>query len=240
VVHGIEAVTRTENALALLQLCAIGLRIAADELAKHARPRKEPDGQVMHDWAGTLVTTARRAGEDSSRDAESAALERLCEAEDRRLRNADTVELWGEVAESWSGLGRPYHRAYALLRGSEAAARAGDKDAASAAARTAHSIAEKLGAQPLQGQIDSLVKHHRLKLADAPTRKAHPFNLTQRELDVLGEVTIGGLSNHQIARKLHISEKTVSVHMHRIFRKLEVRSRAEAAAKARKHGLFDD
>jgi DNA-binding NarL/FixJ family response regulator len=42
-----------------------------------------------------------------------------------------------------------------------------------------------------------------------------------------------GHSNRQIASKLYISEKTVSVHVSNILAKLGVRSRTEAAALAR-------
>ena len=41
-------------------------------------------------------------------------------------------------------------------------------------------------------------------------------------------------TNRQIAARLYISEKTVSVHVSNILAKLGVRSRAEAAALARR------
>ena len=53
--------------------------------------------------------------------------------------------------------------------------------------------------------------------------------LTARELDVLTELA-EGLSTRQIAHRLFISEKTVSVHISHILAKLGVRSRAQAIA----------
>lgn len=41
-----------------------------------------------------------------------------------------------------------------------------------------------------------------------------------------------GLSNPQIAERLHVSRRTVSTHLYRVFKKLGVSSRAELVAKA--------
>jgi DNA-binding NarL/FixJ family response regulator len=75
-------------------------------------------------------------------------------------------------------------------------------------------------------------------LGVAPTRapSAEPAGiggLTERERDVLG-LLVEGRTNRQIAGRLYISEKTVSVHVSNILAKLGVRSRAEAAALARR------
>jgi DNA-binding NarL/FixJ family response regulator len=51
-------------------------------------------------------------------------------------------------------------------------------------------------------------------------------------LALLGE----GLSNAEIANRLVISEKTAGHHVSRIFRKLGMRNRAEAAAHALREG----
>ena len=57
--------------------------------------------------------------------------------------------------------------------------------------------------------------------------------LTDRERDVLA-LLVEARTNRQIAARLYISEKTVSVHVSNILAKLGVRSRAEAAALARR------
>ena len=54
--------------------------------------------------------------------------------------------------------------------------------------------------------------------------------LTPRELDVLAAIGTG-LSNKAIARQLGISLHTVKFHIESLFRKLGVRTRAEAVAK---------
>jgi len=55
--------------------------------------------------------------------------------------------------------------------------------------------------------------------------------LTPRELEVLNAIG-EGMSNKEIARRLDISQHTVKFHVESLFRKLEVRSRAEAIAKS--------
>ena len=52
--------------------------------------------------------------------------------------------------------------------------------------------------------------------------------LTSRELDILKQIA-KGLSNKLIARELNISDGTVKVHVKHILKKLELRSRVEAA-----------
>ena len=66
--------------------------------------------------------------------------------------------------------------------------------------------------------------------------RANPAGLTARELQILGLVD-EGLRNADIATRLHLSPKTVDHHVSAILRKLEVRSRAEASAKAVQLGL---
>lgn len=52
--------------------------------------------------------------------------------------------------------------------------------------------------------------------------------LTQRESEVLRELA-GGLTNKQIAEKLHISYETVKEHVQHVFRKIGVTDRTQAA-----------
>lgn len=65
-----------------------------------------------------------------------------------------------------------------------------------------------------------------------PTGRAHlaPPALSAREKQVLGLVVLG-LSNVDIAAKLHITEATVKSHLTACFRKLGVRTRSEAVAR---------
>jgi DNA-binding CsgD family transcriptional regulator/tetratricopeptide (TPR) repeat protein len=68
------------------------------------------------------------------------------------------------------------------------------------------------------------------------TTRAHPAGLTARQADVL-ELLVEGLSNADIAGRLFISIKTADHHVSAILTKLDVRSRREAAAVARRMRL---
>jgi DNA-binding NarL/FixJ family response regulator len=92
-------------------------------------------------------------------------------------------------------------------------------------------------------EIESLVARARLQLrGEAPPASASaaqpedPFGLTARERDVLALVAAGA-TNREIGERLHMAEKTASVHVSRILAKLDVRSRTEAAAVAHRQGL---
>jgi NarL family two-component system response regulator LiaR len=62
--------------------------------------------------------------------------------------------------------------------------------------------------------------------------------LSQRELDVL-RLLARGLSNAEIAQRLHLSEGTVRNYVSAILTKLEVSDRTQAAVLALRHGLAD-
>jgi DNA-binding NarL/FixJ family response regulator len=62
--------------------------------------------------------------------------------------------------------------------------------------------------------------------------------LTQREMDVLRELSLGR-TNHEIAAHLYISENTVKYHVHSILDKLNLADRKAAARFAREHGLIN-
>lgn len=132
------------------------------------------------------------------------------------LRHALTVFL---------ALEYPYEAARARLLLSRALAAAGDAEAADRERATARAAFALLGATAAIREADAM---------DAPTL---PGGLTAREAEVL-RLVAAGRSNHEIARSLHLSEKTVSRHLSNIFTKLGVASRTAAAAFAFEQGLI--
>ena len=71
--------------------------------------------------------------------------------------------------------------------------------------------------------------------ADGPTI---PEKLSKRQKQLLVMLD-RGLSNRDIAESLSISEHTVKVHLWRLFRRLNVKSRSQASHLARTAGLID-
>jgi DNA-binding NarL/FixJ family response regulator len=60
--------------------------------------------------------------------------------------------------------------------------------------------------------------------------------LTARELEIL-EAVARGLSNRAVGKELFLSDQTVKFHLHKIYRKLAVANRTEAAQTAHQLGL---
>ena len=119
-----------------------------------------------------------------------------------------------------------------------------DRDAALAAARAAvgekaYAVAWEAGRvlAPQEAMTESTasdkVRPHARTGGPAATAHAH---LTHRELEVL-RLLVEGRSDPQIAAALFISRRTAAAHVASIFRKLDVTSRAAAAAHAVRHGL---
>jgi DNA-binding NarL/FixJ family response regulator len=76
-----------------------------------------------------------------------------------------------------------------------------------------------------------------LDYLNKPRESSKPFpELTDRERAVL-ELVADGMGNASIARRLGLSIKTVRNYLSRIFAKLQIADRTEAAVAARRAGL---
>ncbi len=157
-----------------------------------------------------------------------------------RLTGSD-ADAWADAAARWNELGDRWSTAAALLREAEAAASIGAADRAATSLRAAHSIAIDLGASSLLAEIDAVSRRTRVSI-EVPTRialdetSAHRLGLTPREAEVLTLVA-AGRTNPQIGAELFVSDKTASVHVSNILRKLGVTSRVDAAAVAQRLGI---
>jgi DNA-binding CsgD family transcriptional regulator/tetratricopeptide (TPR) repeat protein len=157
-----------------------------------------------------------------------------------RLTVSD-ADAWAEAVACWSNLGDRWATAVALVREAEAAATTGAADRAASSLRLAHAIAAELGARPLLIEIDAVSNRTRVSI-EAPTRvaldesSAERLGLTPREAEVLALVA-AGRTNRQIGDELYVSDKTASVHVSNILRKLGVNSRVDAAAVAQRLGM---
>jgi DNA-binding CsgD family transcriptional regulator len=163
----------------------------------------------------------------------------LAEAMITRLRHSDAA-AFGRAAAAAERIGDVWGMAFARLLEADAAARSGAAAQAVDALRAAYDTASGLGATPLLGDIEALARRARISL-DAPAVPVVTesdmvrLGLTSREAEVLALVA-AGKTNREIGAELYVSEKTASVHVSNILRKLGVSTRVDAAAIAQRIG----
>ena len=99
---------------------------------------------------------------------------------------------------------------------------------------------QRLGARPAAAIVARRLRQQgtrRLTRGPRPSTRQNPAQLTHREMEVLDLLSLG-LRNQVIAERLYVSQRTVDHHVASIFRKLGVRTRAEAATEAARLGLM--
>jgi DNA-binding CsgD family transcriptional regulator/tetratricopeptide (TPR) repeat protein len=228
-------------------LYAFGLRVEADRAelarARHRGARASDDGTATT-LLGRLNQVA--AGPAAAGIPELTAWHATAAAERTRQQGPSDPAAWAAAVTAWERLGQPYRAAYAGFRQAEALlATTGDRDTAAMVLGRAAEITGRLGARPLDAEVQALARRARLDLAPhaavaAPaagaSTPAEQLGLTPREVEVLALVA-AGRSNRQIAQQLFISPKTASVHVSNILAKLGVAGRVEAAAIAHRLDL---
>jgi DNA-binding CsgD family transcriptional regulator/tetratricopeptide (TPR) repeat protein len=135
---------------------------------------------------------------------------------------------WRAAADEWQRLGCPYEQARALADGDHAAQLA------------ALDIFDRLGARPAADELREKLRaagERNIPRGPRPATRENPFGLTDRQMEILG-LLVEDLTNGEIAIRLHLSPKTVDRHVSAVLAKLDVHSRADAAALARGRGLF--
>jgi LuxR family maltose regulon positive regulatory protein len=176
------------------------------------RTRTRPILAAASSSEGALA--AAQGDHDAARRSFEDALD-LLTASDARF---ETVRVRLDFAATLSALGR--------------------LDAARREIETALADIEEMGANGERARAEAMLGKLR------PTRAALPAQaldsplaaLSGRELEVLGLVA-EGLTNHDIAQRLVLSEHTVNRHVANILRKLGLPSRAAAASLAGRYGL---
>ena len=106
-----------------------------------------------------------------------------------------------------------------------------DRPVAISEARAALAAFDRLGAVPDADGAAAFLRSLGVKGRTGPKNLEL---LSKRELEVL-RLVAQGLSNHEIAERLFISNKTAAHHVSNILSKLALRSRTEAAAYAAIH-----
>jgi DNA-binding NarL/FixJ family response regulator len=216
-----------------------GLVLGAVERALDQLARREVvDVDAIHLDLGQRIDLAR--ADPSSGTPAGAADIALAEATITRLQGGD-ASAFTRAAVAADRIGDAWLAAFARLHEAEASARTGSTAQAADALRASYDTATALGAAPLVDDIEALARRTRISL-DAPTvavlgsADAAQLGLTSREAEVLALVA-AGRTNREIGTELFVSEKTASVHVSNILRKLGVSSRVDAAAIAQRVGV---
>ncbi|HEV2362129.1 MAG TPA: AAA family ATPase [Acidimicrobiales bacterium] len=181
-------------------LALSGERREAEDIA--ARLAKQGEEQ-QHPWA---MVSARRCG----------AVIRLASEYDE-----DAAEALSSAATDYGSLGLGFDRARCLLFLGRSQRRGRKKAAARDALVESARAFEQMGCTGWAG-----VARGELSRIGGRSADEEPSTLTAGEQTV-AELAVGGLSNKEIAARMHISVHTVESHLTRTYAKLGVRSRSQ-------------
>jgi len=176
-----------------------------------------------------LQSVVAEVGSDSLRASALAVEGIVAEAEGdlntARSRIEDAIDLFHQCSD-------PFETARSRLDLARVLGALGRSDPAAEQARMAHEALAAMKAEREAQRASALMS----ELADPASAEATSV-LTSRELDVL-KLVAQGLSNTEIAQRLVLSEHTVHRHLANILRKLDLSSRAAAAAWGTRVGLI--
>jgi DNA-binding CsgD family transcriptional regulator len=233
-------------------LASLGAEAAAD-LAQRALARR--DKAAAQSWAERASTYAGTAADLAAgrlvRGSVGTPLTRAHDASARahaqRASGSTDPSVWETAIATYESIGAQPAAEWARYRLAEASLVLGDRESARAALRTAKDRASVIGDLALLAAIEVLARRGRVLLEASSTGRSssvteppappNPWNLSNRETEVLGLVA-EGLTNREIARQLFITEKTASSHVTHILDKLAVTSRTEAALLAARSGVL--
>jgi len=140
----------------------LGMRLEADDATRH-RDRHEP---VPGDLTARCAALARVAAGLRVPSASCAAYRELVAAERSRATGQDTQATWLAAVSAWENAEDAYPLCYCKLRLAEVLTTAGDLDAAARAVRQCHTLARRLGAEPVAAEARALARRARLPLPD--------------------------------------------------------------------------
>jgi DNA-binding CsgD family transcriptional regulator len=139
--------------------------------------------------------------------------------------------------------GAPFERLESERRAAAALIAAGRREEAVERLVGAYRIARRLRARPsvrrLAATLAELGEAAERRLSRRQAEQLGHEGLTRRELDVVRLLAVGR-TNREIAAELFVSPRTVDMHVRNLLRKLECRSRVDAARRASELGLLGD
>lgn len=180
---------------------------------------------------------------------------RRLDLEEARCQGQDTAEAWLELARQFECL-CVFEALRARWRAARLLVQAGTTGKAAEQIRLVFDGAQELGADPLLKELEDLaaragIASERVGAQNSSPRRSGvggsssregpvsgpPPVLTRREHEVMTLVA-EGLTNRAVGVRLHISEKTVSVHISNVLGKLGASGRTEAVAVLGRLGLI--
>lgn len=249
--EALEMCGRTDDTWYAARACWVGMATELAELETVTRGRAVAlrrahiAGDILCQRARSLVTVTEADGGRLA--AEPAGFVAMVEAGMSDLGDTPDPEAWLRAASRWEACKDSYWVARCRLSEADAVLRCrGDRSRAASVLGTVLATAEALQAAPLAESARSLAQRGRLKMApdglggsgtksEDQTDPLAYARLTAREVEVL-QLVVQGHTNRQIAEDLYISDKTASVHVTNLLRKLGVDSRFAAADLARRVG----
>jgi DNA-binding CsgD family transcriptional regulator len=209
-----------------------GLHWAAGYLAGRG------DRAGVHDCVEALTEMASRTGTPYALGALARAIGETALLDDDVPTAA---EQFSRSVEIFRGLEVPFETAQVELRAGPALAATGEREPALERLSSSYRTARKLGAQPLAAQaakeVAALGESVAGRLGARAAAAAEGGGLTRRELEVMRLLAVGR-TNREVAAELFLSTRTVDMHVRNILRKLDCRSRVEAAHRAGELGLL--
>src|SRR5579883_1777408 len=148
--------------------------------------------------------------------------------------HAEARAAFEDAADLFARFEAPFEEGRARLELGRALAATRRRDAAAAELRTAAGLLRALGAAREADRADALLR----QVSSPGTQAADPVaRLTGKELEIL-KMTAQGLTDKEIAARLHRSEHTIHRHVANILLRLDLPSRTAAVAYALREGLL--
>ena len=195
------------------------------------------DIEVLRAATAALTTIASQPDEEAHAAANHALAEGLMAEGDA----AAAVARFEQALAIFAALEFPLDRAEVERRAAAAYVLTGDRHTAVAKYRSAYRAAIRLGARPLANRIAEEVAKLGEKVEQRLGRLAASGlgrgGLSPRELEVT-RLVASGLSSREVATTLSLSPRTVEMHVHRIFSKLDCRTRVDITRRAAELGLL--
>ncbi|UGQ12422.1 AAA family ATPase [Yinghuangia sp. ASG 101] len=184
----------------------------------------EADDPAAQEWARRGAGVADALGTEPQRAYALMARAHVVAGE----RPGVAADLYREAARLFAASGLLWAQAWALVEAAAPAATDGRLDEAFTALDLAEELAERAGA----GRVLERARDVRAHLNGGAPRPAtgdadlSPLTAREREVALLAG---RGSKTREIAEQLHLSPRTVDVHLTRIYRKLDIPSRAALA-----------